>query len=100
LTWSDGEHFYTHHDRIWVNTAVAGAIAWAPAGEEDRALSGLRNLGVTHLIVDRRQPGSPNSWDAFALTGLTARSSWYEELYADGWYVLYRVQWEAIEHES
>ena len=54
LTWSGGEQFYTHHDRIWANSALAIATAWAEAGEEELALASLRELGVTHLIVDRR----------------------------------------------
>ena len=100
LTWSGGEQFYTHHDRIWANSALAIATAWAEAGEEEQALAGLRELGITHLIVDRRPPDSPDPWEAYALTGPVARASWYEQLYADQWYVLYRVRWEVLDRDG
>ncbi len=61
-----------------------------------RPSQGLRALGITHLIVGRRPPEEPHPWDAYALTGPLARSQWYEELYSDYWYVLYRIRWEAL----
>lgn len=100
LTWSGGEQLYTHHDRIWANSAPAIATAWAETGEEKQALTGLRELGITHLIVDRRPPDSPDPWGAYALTGPVARAAWYEQLYADPWYVLYRVRWEALDRDG
>jgi len=97
LTWSGGEQFYTHHDRLWANSAPAIAIAHTPPGAEAQALAGLRALGITHLIVGRRPPEEPHPWDAFALTGPLAHSQWYEELYSDYWYVLYRIRWETFQ---
>ena len=97
MTWSGGDEFYTHHDRLWANSAPAIATAKAPPGAEAQALAGLRALGITHLIVGRRPPEEPYPGDAYALTSPLARSQWYEELYSDYWYVLYRIQWEALE---
>jgi hypothetical protein len=97
LSWSDGEHIYTHADRIWANAAVAIGTAYAPVGQEAATLADLARLGITHLIVDRRPDDSPDPWDAYAVTGPTARAQWYDELYADDWYVLYRVRWEALD---
>ena len=97
LSWSGGEQFYTQTDRIWADSVLAATTAWAKTGEEEQALDGLRALGITHLIVNRRSPDSPDPWDTYALTGPIARANWYEELYSDYWYVLYRVRWEALE---
>jgi hypothetical protein len=96
LTWSGGDEFYTDRDRLWANSARAIATTKAPRGAETQALAGLRALGITHLIVGRRPPEEPHPWDAYALTGPLARSQWYEELYSDYWYVLYRIRWEAL----
>ncbi len=96
LTWSGGDEFYTHHDRLWANSAPAIATAKTPRGAEAQALAGLRALGITHLIVGRRPPEEPHPWDAYALSSPLARSQWYEELYSDYWYVLYRIRWEAL----
>ncbi|MFN8469411.1 MAG: glycosyltransferase family 39 protein [Caldilineaceae bacterium] len=96
LTWSGGDEFYTHHDRLWANSAPAIATSKAPRGAEAQALARLCALGITHLIVGRRPPEEPNPWDAYALTSPLARSQWYEELYSDYWYVLYRIRWEAL----
>ena len=96
LTWSGGDEFYTHQDRLRAHSAPAIATATARPGAEAQALAGLRALGITHLIVGRRPPEDPQPWDAYALTGPLARSQWYEELYSDYWYVLYRIRWEAL----
>jgi hypothetical protein len=96
LSWSDGEQIYTRLDRIWANSALGNDAAWAPVGSEQQALAALRDLGITHLLVDIRPPDSRDPWDAYALTGPTARHGWYEELYRDDWYVLYRIRWELL----
>jgi hypothetical protein len=62
-------------------------------------LADLRKLGITHLIVDKREPGSKHAWGAYAMTGAVARASWYEQLYADEAWVLYRIRWEALDVE-
>ncbi len=97
LTWIGGDHLYTHRQRISASSAPAITVTSAKVGQEEQALAGLRALGITHLLVVRPPDGAQEQWDAFALTGPFARANWYEELYSDQWYVLYRVRWEAIE---
>ena len=96
LTWSEGDQFYTHLDRVWANSALAIGTAWALAGQEDQALADLRRLGITHLIVDKRPLDGPNGWNAYALTGPLTRMDWYEQIYEDDSFVLYRIRWEAL----
>ena len=97
LTWSNGEQFYTRPDRIWAMSAAANDVAWAGPGQDDHVLRGLHDLGVTHLIVDRNTPKFPEEWNQYTLTGLVARASWYETLYADSHYTLYRLRWEKLD---
>lgn len=96
LTWSEGDQFYTHHDRVWANSALAIGTAWAKAGHEEEALAGLRRMGITHLIVDKRPLDGPNGWNVYALTGPLARTDWYEQVYEDYSFVLYRIRWESL----
>ncbi len=96
LSWSGGEEFYTKHDRIWANAAAVRRVAWAAPAQSKAALQGLRELGITHLIVDQRVPGSADDWNYFALTGPEARTHWYEELYTDRFFTLYRIRWEEL----
>lgn len=100
LAWSGGQQFDTHYTRIWANAAPAVGITWAKAGQEQQALSGLRKLGITHLIIDKRPPGSKDAWDLFALTQPEVRARRYEKLYEDNWYVLYRIRWETLNAEA
>jgi 4-amino-4-deoxy-L-arabinose transferase-like glycosyltransferase len=100
LTWSSGEDLYTRLDRLWANSALGNDAAWAPAGKEEEAFALLHDLGITHLIVDIRPEDSPDPWDAYALTSPTVRHTWYEELYADDGYVLYRIRWEMLRPDN
>jgi hypothetical protein len=97
LTWSGGDHFYTPGvDRIWIYAPELFAVSSAPPGAEAAVLRGLHTHGITHLIVDQRPDDSPEGWDMFAVTGPMARTEWYDQLYADRRYVLYRIRWEAL----
>ena len=100
LTWSGGEQFYTRHERVWANATALGPVAWAPAGDFETAVEGLRSHGITHVIVERRDPPASGSWDDYALTGQRAASELYEQLYQDRHYTLYRIRWEDWPGES
>ena len=45
------------------------------------------------MIVDLNPATWPNP-DAHTLLSGATRSTWYEQLYADHWYALYRIRWE------
>jgi hypothetical protein len=96
LVWGGGDHFYSRVDRVWVFAAAARPTAFALAGDERAALAGLRRLGVTHLLIERRflerNGMAENRWDEFALTTPRAFRSWYEPVYQDGECIVYRVR--------
>ncbi len=96
LTWSGGDEFYTKHERVWANATALRTVAWATPAQAQSALQGLWQLGITHLIVDQRPPGAGDDWNYFALTSPEARAHWYEQLYTDRFYTLYRVRWEEL----
>jgi 4-amino-4-deoxy-L-arabinose transferase-like glycosyltransferase len=93
LTWSGGDHFLTPQvDRIWVYAPEMFVITSPPQGAEAAVLAQLRTAGITHLIVDQRPTSGDNGWDAFAVTGQIARQTWYEQIYSDNRYVLFRLR--------
>lgn len=56
LTFSGGDHLYSERERIWSDATVAHPAVWgAQRGDEEQALATLRQLGITHLLIDRRQ---------------------------------------------
>lgn len=67
-------------------------ITSPPPGAEAAVLAQLQTAGITHLIVDQRPTSGDNGWDAFAVTGQIARQTWYEQIYSDERYVLFRLR--------
>lgn len=98
LTWSGGDEFYTQIDRVWINATALRTTAWAGPQATQTALYGLRAHGITHLIIDRATLAVDRS-QASALTRPDLRDSWYEALYTDQFYHLYRIRWEALAAE-
>jgi hypothetical protein len=99
LTWSSGDKLYAQRDYIWSNATSIRPIIWAGAGNDSRILPMMRQFGITHLIVDKRPPDSAYPWDNYAILGEVARANWYEKLYEDYNYVLYRVRWEQLDSQ-
>ena len=59
---------------------------------------------TTDLALPRLPRNTTLLWIAYAGLALfcagvaaLARSQWYEELYSDYWYVLYRIRWETFQ---
>ncbi len=96
LTWSGGEEFYTRHQRVWANATSIRALAWATSEHQDQALETLYDSGITHLIIDRRPRSAADEWGLFALTHPAVRRQWYDLLYEDAHFGLYRVRREAL----
>jgi hypothetical protein len=96
LVWGGGDHLYSRPERVGVFAAAARPTAFALAGDERAALAGLRRLGVTHLLIERRflqrNGMAENRWDEFALTTPRAFRSWYEPVYQDAECIVYRVR--------
>jgi hypothetical protein len=90
LSWSGGDQFYTHHSRVWIYSTGARNLAWADIGPEGKEASillpELANLRITHLVADRQfleRLEKSKGWQ-----------EWFERLYEDHHYALYRVNWE------
>lgn len=98
LTWSGGDEFYTRLDRVWINATALRPTAWAGPQATETALHGLRAHGITHLIIDQATLAGENGHTA-ALTRPDLRDRWYETLYSDKFYHLYRIRWEALAAE-
>ena len=96
LTWSGGDQFYSQRARVWALAATLRRIVWAETGRETEVLQGLYKQGITHLIVDRHFYDLPEEWDKYAILGPVSRASWYDVLYEDRYYTLYRVRWEEL----
>jgi hypothetical protein len=95
LTWGGGDDLYSERDRVWANATAMRPIAWAEAGHTDRVLRELRAHGITHLLVDRRPPPSPDAWRNYAVTEPATIARWYDEVYADQHYVVFALRKES-----
>ncbi len=93
LTWSSGDQFYTNRESFSYVSTYGYPIAFVGAGGEPMALKRLKDLGITDLLVDRRQ-GDASS---YAVTGPFALANWYDKLYEDRYYILYRIRWETLD---
>jgi hypothetical protein len=91
LTFSGGDAFFARRPRISTDATVARPAVWgARVGQEDQVKATLRELGVTHLLVDRRaleklMPGTL----AIGQSPVLVRD--YRLEYDDGRFTLYRV---------
>ena len=56
LSFSGGDNFYSHRSRVPSDAIVAHAATWGTAvGEERVAQRALTELGITHVLFDKRQ---------------------------------------------
>lgn len=73
---------------------MAHPVTWgAPRGQEQKALQGLHQLGVSHILFDKQQLDSLEA-DTFAIARPSVLASWYDLEYEDKRFVLYRLCWE------
>jgi len=96
LTFSGGDHFYSERERVWSDATIAHLAVWgAPRGQEAQALEALYGLNVSHVLFDKRQldllePGT------LAIAQPSALAGWYDLVYEDRRFVLYRLRWETL----
>jgi hypothetical protein len=90
LTWAGGDQFYVERDWLWAYSTLARPVAWLEASAQADYLPGLRELGVTHLIVDQELRERLKSLPV----GDGPPEGWFDLLYEDHHYSLHRVRWE------
>jgi hypothetical protein len=93
LSWANGDQLYSRRDRIWAYATVMRPAVWAGVGEAEIALAGLREQGITHVILDK---SLASEWEQHAVSGAQARAEWYTLLYEDRFYALYALRWDQL----
>jgi hypothetical protein len=92
LTFGGGDNLYSERDRIPdIATVVRPAVYGATRGQEQQALRVLNELGVTHVLVDRRQLES-GELDSLAMFQPESMADWYELMYEDQSFLLFGLR--------
>jgi hypothetical protein len=92
LTFFGGDHLYSARGRLWSNAVAARPATWDwEAGREADAHAALSQLGITHVLVDRRQLADPRV-SPLAIVSDEMRRCCLEVVYEDPRAVLYRVR--------
>jgi hypothetical protein len=92
LTFSGGDHLYSHTERVWSDATAARAATWAaPAGDEASARAALRELGITHILFDKRQLAEGPA-GALAVASAAMRACCLERVYEDERFAVYRLR--------
>jgi hypothetical protein len=95
LTFSDGDHYYSRTQRLWNEAALADAAVYgALRGDEQKALSALDSLRITHILFDKRF-ATVERYARLALFS-PAFNRWLEWTYEDERYVLYRIRFDEL----
>lgn len=92
LSFSDGDYFYGERERIWSEATVARPAVWgATRGQEQQALQTLRQLGISHVLLDKQLLDSlePNT---LAIAQSTFLSQWSNLIYENDRYALYQLR--------
>jgi len=96
LTFSGGDHFYSERDRIASDATIAHAAIWgATRGQERQAIQTMHQLGISHVLFDKRQLES-GDLDDLAIAQSAMMAEWYELEYEDDHFVLDRLRWEHL----
>lgn len=93
LTFSGGDHLYSHRPRLSHDATLAHSATWgALRGQETEAFSNLRQLGVTHLLLDKRQLASHDELRQLAIIQSKLIVN-YKLIYEDQQFILYEIPW-------
>jgi hypothetical protein len=95
LTFSGGDHFYSRRERIWSYAAIVRSAVWAKTGEEQRAFQTLEELGVSHILFDKKELDSLKP-ETMAIAQSSILANYYSLEYADERFALYRLRWDKI----
>jgi hypothetical protein len=91
LTFSGGDHFYSDRKRLWSDSTMAYPATWGSSrGHEQRVLQTLHSLGVSHILFDKQQLES-GQLDNLAIVQPALMANWYEKVYEDDRFVLFRL---------
>jgi hypothetical protein len=91
LTFIGGDNFYSHRERLWSEATMAHPGTWgALHGREDQASLYLRQKGVTHLLLDRRQLTHDRELKQLAILQPEKLAS-YKLIYQDQHTILYEL---------
>lgn len=91
LTFSGGDHFYSHRQRLASDATMARDAVWVPQrGEENLVLEQMKILGITHILFDKRQIADLEAWNLAIIQPETI-SRWYVQEYEDTSFILYRL---------
>jgi hypothetical protein len=91
LTFSGGDHFYSHRQRLSSDSTMAHDAVWVPQrGEENLMLEQMKALGITHILFDKRQIADLEAWN-LAIIQPEIISGWYVRDYEDTSFILYRL---------
>jgi hypothetical protein len=98
LTFIGGDNLYGRRDRLASDATLAHPGVWgAEAGAEDQAQAYLRQLGITHVLVDLRQ--LPDfSTGSVPLLAPDAIPRWLDLLYEDQRAAVYALKAEGEVH--
>jgi len=96
LTFSGGDHFYSERDRVPSDATIAQTAVWlSTKDDEQQALEAMRQLGITHVLFDKRQLGS-GELDDLAITQPANMATWYDLEYEDYRFALFRLRWDKL----
>ena len=89
LSFSHGDNYYGERQRVPFYAPSLQSVVYAPIGQENWAVERLRQLGITHILFDRR------SLDEFSRTAAIANPTFvqnrYRLEYEDENFILYRL---------
>jgi hypothetical protein len=92
LTFSGGDHLYSHRERVWSDATMARSASWeAERGQERQALQALLALGISHVLLDKRQLETLRP-DALAIAQPSMIAQSYNLEFEDARYVLYGLR--------
>lgn len=92
LSFSGGDHFYSDRHRLWIYTALARpGVGGATLGEEKQAFQYLTQLGISHILLDKRELPALVK-DGVAIVQPNGVNQWYALEYEDNHFALYRIK--------
>jgi hypothetical protein len=91
LTFSGGDHLYSARARIASDATIAHAAVWgAQPGQEQQAIRSLHRLSISHILIDNKSLAM-DRLAPVALLQPDFREEWYELVYQDSKFTLFRV---------
>lgn len=89
LSFSEGDNYYSQRDRVPYYAVTVYPFVYAQVGHEDEAIAGLRKLGFTHILFDKRT--LQNLARTVVIAEPTLMQKCYALEYEDQNFVLYRL---------